>query len=110
METKENNKLIAEFMEFKIPTHIRQDQKWIKAFISKLHLHYNTSWDWLMPVVEKIESELTDGNVFTIEKNYCNIPVPYGVFDIVTEEDTKLESVYKAVVQYVSFKSSLKED
>ena len=43
MNTQENNKLIAEFMGYKNPSNA-----------SDIWYHYDTSWDWLMPVVEKI--------------------------------------------------------
>ena len=39
----ENNKLIAEFMGVKYPMLKGSD------------LQYHTSWDWLMPVIRKIE-------------------------------------------------------
>ena len=62
-EATENNKLIAEFMgangEF---TDIKGDvflnnipnPKGGIMILRVLQLKYNTSWDWLMPVVEKI--------------------------------------------------------
>ncbi len=46
-ETKaEGNKLIAEFME----TKVKPDGYFIKDYL------YHSSWDWLMPVIDKIES------------------------------------------------------
>jgi hypothetical protein len=66
METLENNKLIAEFMGLVVSN--RED------YHSSLHtnvdsdLKYHSSWDWLMPVVEKIE---TLG--FKFEKNYQRV-------------------------------------
>jgi hypothetical protein len=79
--TEENNRLIAEFMgyEFKLvknPTidvdgvsHIKDEATVIdgKLYFDN-NLRYHSSWDWLMPVVEKIE---TIG--FTFEKNYQRI-------------------------------------
>ena len=69
-----NNKLIAEFMEF--PTHTDAvDDRTIAYYVGESIMHtdntenendcdvfhpddmqFHTSWDWLMPVVEKIES------------------------------------------------------
>ena len=45
-ELRENNKLIAEFMEY--------PDLGTKGDFS--YLNYHTSWDWLMPVVEKINN------------------------------------------------------
>ena len=53
-----NNKLIAEFME--LPTEVfksgimnhHHDGAWYEEH----ELSYNTSWDWLMPVISKIET------------------------------------------------------
>ena len=48
METTENNKLITEFMDGKHP---------LAKVTHEAHHNYDTSWDWLMPVVEKIEEQ-----------------------------------------------------
>ncbi len=62
MENLENNKLIAEFMgynayEYRGHTMFIFDED---NHRTELDLHYHTSWDWLMPVVQKcykIENE-----------------------------------------------------
>lgn len=52
MNTTDNNKLIAEFMGLVVSDR--------DNYTSELHtnvdadLKYHTSWDWLMPVVDKI--------------------------------------------------------
>ena len=58
----ENNKLIAEFME--LPTEVFKSGKlnyYFREFNSgswyeEHELSYNVSWDWLMPVVQKVSS------------------------------------------------------
>jgi hypothetical protein len=70
-------------------------------------LHYHSSWDWLMPVVEKIECTKTDDednsdsffNVM-IEVFECNI----NGRDICICENgnTKLEATYRAVVEFIN--------
>ena len=64
-----DNKLIAEFMGMRQgkENEIRWANDWFESldpnghiFQSGLrheHLRFNTSWDWLMPVVDKIERE-----------------------------------------------------
>ena len=46
-----NNKLIADFMGGEHP---------LAEVTHEAHHNYDTSWDWLMPVVEKIENEGLD--------------------------------------------------
>ena len=80
-----DNKLIAEFMGVDIIT-LEQFLVGVQSTIAQIkigrkdyicpmtegylleHLQYHTSWDWLMPVVEKIE---TLG--YTFEKNYQRV-------------------------------------
>ena len=84
-----NNKLIAEFMglqfskgEYYRPLFNSGD------WISEDELHYHTSWDWLMPVVEKIEDYLAD-NVGKV-----------GYFDECLSSND-LEVRYQAVVEFI---------
>ncbi len=92
------NKLIAEFMEF--PTHTDAvDDRTIAYYVGESIMHtdntenendcdvfhpddmqFHTSWDWLMPVVEKIYSIDADVDFF---------------------KNISLEDTYKAVVQFI---------
>ena len=61
MKTIEGNKLIAEFLNIKVPNERgdKIEEEAIKNgnelwYIDELK--YHDSWDWLMPVVEKVES------------------------------------------------------
>ena len=102
------NKLIAEFMEWDIddpktfPKPIQQpiyDGCWGDY-------RFQTSWDWLMPVVEKIECTSTDNkdnsdsffNVM-IEVFECNING--GNICICESGHNKREATYKAVVEFI---------
>ena len=71
-------------------------------------LKFDKSWDWLMPVVEKIEMQLLDDDVITIEYKDCIIPIihfPKGHQDVIaTTGDTKIEAVWLACVQYIKWK------
>jgi hypothetical protein len=61
---KTNNKLIAEFMGLEVKNQIVFANEKIKTYNERtLHGYnismasYDSSWDWLMPVIEKISSE-----------------------------------------------------
>jgi hypothetical protein len=107
----ENNKLIAEFMGFQ-ETSIG----WYDAD-ECLHekdntfdtLRFDVDWNWLMPVVEKIESIVfDDNNSFNVtigSTNYCVIQDSNGdTYDSVEGYgETKLLTVYKAVVGFIKW-------
>ena len=121
MENK--NKLIAEFMGEKF-----HEDSW-----SHGDVEYHKSWDWLMPVVEKIESldlkeygyqwegiygeiEYNNGSVrVEIERNECWIYMnlqldPFHTFNEKTSHmkfDTKLEATYAAVVEFIEYYNNL---
>lgn len=85
----ENNKIIAEFM----------GPEWHKDFFkdvciistSNISYKFNTSWDWLMPVVQKIGDEYLNT---PFDETYSNLTEHYE--NIWTIEDT-----YKAVVEFI---------
>ena len=100
-----DNKLIAEFMGVDyvdIDTYLESNKE----------LQYHTSWDWLMPVVEKIES-FQDGNDgdsmrghlynFRIEQNFVYI-LDGESMDVIIEMngDNKLDATYQAVVEFIN--------
>lgn len=126
-----NNKLIAEFMGYKIsdrgeyllsdslPQFLGSDHReWCSNRVEndnliweipKDCLEYHTSWDWLMPVVEKIEyiESITHGNQFQVM--ICEEEV--GIYDkhtqtqivcIPTDGESKLTNTYKAVVEFIN--------
>jgi hypothetical protein len=58
-----SNRLIAEFMGYEVNHNKCYSPKYNDGTIAPMQFH--KSWDWLMPVVEKIESL-----GYTFEKNY----------------------------------------
>ncbi len=112
MNTIENNKLIAEFMGLKVGIYPSIDGKgyWetpigdvSRAEADRLPCHQ--SWDWLMPVVEKIESL----SIVSFEKNLqedgdyqCLFTNGYEIL-ICHYADTSIEATYKAVVEFVKW-------
>ena len=133
METLKNNILIAEFIGYDVNHKIggvdfgfKSDYSEIfrphypsKKIVSSLcvdELQFHKSWDWLMPVVEKIESIEDDSlpyisfskNNFsvTIRNSSCQIiSGDYGDTDWFDRfsEGSKIKSVYKAVVEFIKW-------
>lgn len=115
------NKLIAEFMGGKekkqsplfgqsfieINTTNMDCYVSLPKYVNPNALKYHTSWDWLMPVVEKIECITIDNddnsdNFFNvmIEVFECNING--GDICICKSGNTKLEATYNAVVEFIN--------
>lgn len=103
MNTTENNKLIAEFMGLVRSSVV--DKYWTKkdsegiGFGQLKELIYDTDWNWLMQVVEKIESL---GIVVEIRENVCYIETSQGNYTSELEE-TKIQATYKAVVEFIKW-------
>jgi|TARA_R100000455_G_C6271697_1_gene128053 hypothetical protein len=112
-----DNKLIAEFMG--IPNY-KQGRYLMFEYADNNHrteqdLAYHISWDWLMPVVEKIECTTIDNNDNSdnffnvmIEVFECNING--GNICICESGNTKLEATYKAVVEFIKNFVSLEKE
>ena len=79
-----DNKIIAEFMGYDISTSLRDGVECVEYAEDNIRAlsdtHYHTSWDWLMPVVEKIYS--LDAHI--------------DFFRVIN-----LEATYKAVVEFI---------
>ena len=89
-----SNILIAEFMGIENTNGLVFQDANTKEFHS---IKYHSSWDWLMPVVQKIESL---GYVFTIQGGKAE----YG--EMISETrcfiaENKRSSTYKAVVEFI---------
>ena len=101
MNTTENNKIIAEFMKWDILNDMTYSKatkgKWVE--LDKLKFHSN--WNWLMEVVEKIESI---GFTFETKKNWARITRKGENIILRWEEDkTKIEAVYNACIEFIKW-------
>ena len=90
MKTTENNKLIAEFMELEASPKYNPKEYYIKEYNSgewylPEEMQYHTSWDWLMPVVDKIE-QVHEG----VPKQLINL----SLF-------STRQEIYQAVVEFI---------
>jgi hypothetical protein len=72
-------------------------------------LRYHELWDWLMPVVDKIEDiqDGEDGDAirfhyydFEIRHITCKI---HGTNIEILDADSKIDAVYQAVIQFIEF-------
>jgi hypothetical protein len=128
MESKEiieGNKMIAEFMGLILhkPDKTFNIEQWWSGdssdgrkkgeFVGYSHqLEYNTSWDWLMPVVDKIEklgfdsrihgNNSDDGYLCDFIQDNTNNEISC----FVTWQDnggTKIEATFKAVVEFIKW-------
>ena len=102
-EILEGNKLIAEFVTEE-PEVLKQDLKRAGTLES---MQYHESWDWLMPVVEKIN--LLDEYEYsvTIYTMDCHIQDKKGntviSIDCKNTVDELIKSVYEAVVEFIKW-------
>ena len=89
----ETNNLIAKFMELE---YAPQDSRWDDwfdkdryrvTFGNRIPLQYDTSWEWLMPVVEKIKDTGYGQELDNI--------------DNVLTCDLTRENLYNAVVEFI---------
>lgn len=121
------NKLIAEFMGFPTQTDVVDDRT-LAYYVGKSIIHtdntenendndvfhpddmqFHTSWDWLMPVVEKIESlrnKNGDGYRFTIDM--CNTHIEGSKIGVIGAS-CKIDAVYQSVVEFINLKTNNEE-
>ena len=129
----ENGRLIADFMEcqkvdlgdgrwdeYRIPENAYDETDNSVDTFNLQSLEYHQSWDWLMPVVDKIESLDMNKEKYILESignqaefilygsnpkgSYHNEPT----FDDY-EEDDKFTAIYMAVVRFIHWNNKNKE-
>ncbi len=96
-----NNKLIAEFDGIKIPKQTHNELNWIIYDGVFQPMQYDYSWNWLMPVVEKIEALGYTVNIFSnmvhIYSDKHQIPLS------IDTTFNKLRATYQAVVEFINW-------
>ena len=107
---KNNNKLIAEFMG--LTNHYNDNSMMVRkkpegnVVLYVYDLDYDSSWDWLMPVVEKIN--LLDDYRYTVYIASMDTKIVDNISgNVIVEIDCKhsidelRQSVYEAVVEFI---------
>lgn len=110
---KSDNELIAEFMGFKYYADYghHRDVYYEEAVIDPADPdfvqtpHWNDSWDWLMPVVEKIHKLWEQYPIVDWQNDKEMFHFTEVVAIPVSE---KIEVVYKAVVEFIKWYNSAK--
>tara|TARA_B110000495_G_scaffold58219_1_gene49340 strand:+ start:89 stop:577 length:489 start_codon:yes stop_codon:yes gene_type:complete len=106
-----DNQIIAEFMGYKViykPKVVNGenffeyiDENGKYTYCHSL-LKYNDQWDWLMEVVEKIESlRDLDGNAYRFSIDMCNVSIENTDIEILGG-DFKFNTTYNAVVKFIN--------
>ncbi len=111
----ENNKLIAEFMKFEKTKQgglyiSPEGFEWerfldVENYILPNQFLFHSSWDWLMKVVEKIENLSKEGETYMFSITKFSARVTYKGSRIVDLpiDNTKIEAVYNACVEFIKW-------
>ena len=93
---EKNNKLIAEFMGYiyEDDRFFMEDSKGVRVYENLHHeLKYDSSWDWLMPVIEKClvgeaeqSEEISNTTIKNIYEGICNQDISFA---------------YKSVIEFI---------
>ena len=114
-EIEVNNILIAEFMEFHRDTedlylidnyNLRSENQFQATYVREMKFH--TSWDWLMSVVEKIESLVDEKGcaIYNVVIQQCFVEIieNHTSDEIVNlDRDNKKDAIYDAVVEFIKY-------
>ncbi len=106
MNTEENNKLIAEFMELEATSSANNSMYHYQGKFIGRDLKYHKSRDWLMPVVDRIEGIIDEHGCakynVRIEQSWVDIIDNHTSDEIVkVDGDNRREATYKAVVEFI---------
>jgi hypothetical protein len=107
---EEKNRMISEFMGYETYEHtnsisirITEGNEFNSSDIGHVHTKFHTSWDWLMPVIEKIERL-----GFTVEKNFQPIDNDWQCLvvkgnDILFQEfnEQSIQAMHYVVVEFI---------
>lgn len=101
MKTEEGNRLIHDFMG----NDMFPDKKHYHGMLTVSDLKYHSSWDWLMPVVEKI-SGIAESAYYT-EANENELYAKCGEV-MSTHVCVSIETLWKRVVEFITWYNKTK--
>ena len=103
-----DNKLIAEFMGMKYSDERSFDNgEWTHTI--KSLSKFQTDWNWLMPVVEKIESlRDTNGDGYRYTSDMCNTHIEGSKIGVIGAS-YKIDAVYQSVIEFINLKTNNEE-
>jgi len=108
MTELKQNELIAEFMGHKLgldgdgmgEPQCRIFEKGLGT--KRIEDTYSKSWDWLMPVVEKIECTHDDkGDCFNVMMEAFECTISGLGLTLCLNGHTKMDATYKAVIEFI---------
>ena len=106
--TTENNKLLAEFLGFELTTDSISILYYTEDRGLKQLPKFHSDWNWLMQVVEKIESLGYNIDTMKVDitkyqsSQFCGIYID-GKRIYTNYCETKIEAVYNACVEFVKW-------
>ena len=103
--------MIAEFMGYETYEHtnsisirITEGNEFNSSDIGHVHTKFHTSWDWLMPVIEKIENIGFSVKIQRLKTSIHPLVEDKELFGFVCGDvSKKLEITYDTIVQFIEF-------
>ena len=111
----ESNKLIAEFMGWEVGLHggrevehcvqgqLETHKKVVGNWLSFQNMKYHKSWDWLMPVVRKLENEFHYNKKSPVYLLDFEDYYEYQMLKGLNIMEATIEQVYDAVVNLIQW-------
>jgi hypothetical protein len=114
---KEKNELIARFLEFTQKSYVKNPEEKDLLWCDNKHglpvgeLKFDQSWDWLMPVLDKIEALGYDTSICTMKGEQLvqmwRKTNWKKATDLIIDDDfggrTKFETTYDSVVSFIEW-------
>lgn len=100
----EDNRLIAEFMGLGIQLHMVESP--INGeYIDLDELEYSTSWDWLMPVVQKIKNDWDREWLSSLNDDECveGMMLEHQLDMSFKCDYVSIENTYKYVLKFIKW-------